>query len=123
MFNHTEASVETQDVRGLFENKLYRWIQPLLGSLNECVDRRLVKPLLGLVMAIVLHRHRNHGLLLSELGTYLLGPERCRAGAKRISNLLHCEKWQSEQIEQFLWECGTHRVDELQTAGEMPLVL
>jgi len=123
MFNHTEASVETQDVRGLFENKLYRWIRPFLGSLNECIDRRLVKSLLGLVMAIVIHRHRNHGLLLSELGAYLLGPERCRAGTKRISNLLHSEKWQAEQIEQFLWECGTQRVDELQAAGELPLVL
>jgi hypothetical protein len=123
MYNHTEASVETQDVVGLFENKLYRWIQPLLSRLNKCIDRRLVKTLLGLVMAIVIHRHRNHGLLLSELGAYLLGPERCRAGTKRISNLLHCEKWQAQQIEQFLWECGTHRVDELQAAGEMPLVL
>jgi hypothetical protein len=41
----------------------------------------------GLVMAIIMHRHRNHGLLLSELGGYLLGPERCCAGTKRISKL------------------------------------
>jgi hypothetical protein len=40
----------------------------------------------GLVMAIIMHRHRNHGLLLSELGGYLLGPERCCAGTKRISS-------------------------------------
>ena len=40
-------------------------------------------------MVIVMHRHRNHGLLLSELGGYLMGAEQAPAGTKRISNLIH----------------------------------
>jgi hypothetical protein len=36
------------------------------------MDRRLVMTFLGLVMSIMEHRHRNNGLLLSELGGYLL---------------------------------------------------
>jgi hypothetical protein len=83
----------------------------------------LVSTFFGLVMAIVMHRHRNHGLLLSELGGYLLGPERCRAGTKRISNLLHSEKWKSNLISRYLWKRGTERVRELQDEGETPLVL
>ena len=65
-----------------------------------------------LVMAILMHRHRNHGLLLSELGGYLLGPERCCAGTKRISNLLHSEKWKAKLINRYLWQRGTTRVAE-----------
>ena len=44
------------------------------------MDRRLVKTLLGLVMAIVEHRHRNNGLLLSELGVLLLGARPFKQG-------------------------------------------
>jgi hypothetical protein len=58
-----------------------------------------VKTFLGLVMAIVMHRHRNYGLLLSELGGYLLGAEHCQAGTKRISNLVHSKKWQGARSE------------------------
>lgn len=123
MLNNTQAKLEKQDATGLLERKLVRLIEPLLRSMNEQTDRRLVKTLLGLVMAILMHRHRNHGLLLSELGGYLLGPERCRAGTKRISNLLHSGKWQADLIERYLWERGTQRVEEIQAVGEMPLVL
>lgn len=105
------------------ERKLFRYMKGLLGELNERVDRRLVGTFFGLVMAIVMHRNRNHGLLLSELGGYLLGPERCRAGTKRISNLLHSEKWKSKLISRNLWQRGTERVRELQAEGEIPLVL
>jgi hypothetical protein len=83
----------------------------------------LVRTFLGLVMAILLHRHRNHGLLLSELGGYLLGAEYARAGTKRISNLVHSEKWQAGLIEDFLWQAGTQRVEELWAQGEHPLVI
>ena len=51
----------------------YRFVQPLLKQLHEKLDRRLVQTFLDLMIVIVMHRHRNHGLLLSELGGYLLG--------------------------------------------------
>jgi hypothetical protein len=91
--------------------------------LNEKIDRRLVSTFFGLVMAILMNRHRNHGLLLSELGGYLLGPERCCAGTKRISNLLHSEKWKAKLINRYLWGQGTARVVELQAEEELPLIL
>ena len=84
MLNNTQAKLEKQDATRQLEIKLYRLLEPLLRSMNEQADRRVVKTLLGLVMAILMHRHRNHGLLMSELGGYLLGAERCRAGSKRI---------------------------------------
>jgi hypothetical protein len=89
----------------------------------EEMESRLVKTLLGLVMAIVGHRHRNNGLLLSELGGYLLGTEACCAGTKRISNLLHSQKWNAEEVEKFQWEQASQRVEELQEQGERPLVI
>ena len=69
------------------ESQMVELLRPILTKLNEQMDRRLVSTFLGLVMAIVMHRHRNHGLLLSELGGYLLGAEQCCAGTKRISHL------------------------------------
>ena len=95
----------------------------LLWGMNEKIDRRLVSTMFGIVMAILMHRHRNHGLLLSELGGYLLGPERCCAGTKRISNLLYSQKWKAKRINRYLWGQGTARVAELQSADELPLIL
>jgi hypothetical protein len=37
------------------------------------MDRRLVKTLMDLLLVIVVHRHRNQGLLVSELAGVLLG--------------------------------------------------
>jgi len=105
------------------ESRLVKYLKPVLSELNEKMDRRLVKTLLGLVIAIVEHRHRNNGLLLSELGGYLLGTEGCQAGTKRISNLLHSQKWTADEIEKFHWEQARQRVEELQKQGERPLVI
>ncbi|MEM2890194.1 MAG: hypothetical protein QW358_02465 [Candidatus Hadarchaeum sp.] len=52
------------------------------------MDRRLVQIFLDLLLVIVMYRHRNQGLLLSELEGMLLGADRAPAGSKRISNLL-----------------------------------
>jgi hypothetical protein len=91
--------------------------------MNEELDRRLVSTFLGLVMAIVMHRHRNNGLLLSELGGYLLGAEHGRAGTKRISHLIHSPKWKAGVMEAFLWQHATERVEQLWEQQERPLVI
>jgi len=114
---------EKQERASQVEKELVQYLWPVLTSLHEKLDRRLVKTFLGLIMAIILHRHRNNGLLLSELGGYLLGAESCCAGTKRISNLLHSQKWAAGQIEDFLWEQATQRVETLQEQGERPLVI
>ena len=123
MFKDTQPREEKQVKSQALEHRLYEFLKPLQRELNKGVDRRLVSTFFGLVIAIIQHRHRNQGLLLSELGAYLLGPERCRAGTKRISNLLHCDHWRAKLIGCFMWQQGTKRVEELQAEGEQPLIL
>jgi hypothetical protein len=90
----------------------YRYVKPLLERLHKKLDRRLVQTLLDLMMVIVMHRHRNHGLLLSELGGYLLGEGQAPAGTKRISNLIGSERWGQPEIESYLWEQGDQAIDQ-----------
>ncbi len=90
----------------------YRFVQPLLKRLYEELDRRLVQTLLDLIMVIVIHRHRNHGLLLSELGGHLLGGERAPAGTKRIHNLLSSPRWAAHEIDAYLWEQADQAVEQ-----------
>jgi hypothetical protein len=123
MYEDKRRRQAKQDKSKVLEHHLYDFMGDLLWGLNEKIDRRLVSTLFGLVMAILMHRHRNHGLILSELGGYLLGPERCCAGTKRISNLLHSQKWKAKIINRYLWGQGTARVAELQAADELPLIL
>jgi hypothetical protein len=81
--------------------------------MHKKIDRRLVKTLLDLVVVILMHRHRNNGLLLSELGDDLLGGERGPAGVKRIASLLHSVKWQSAWILKYLWKRANAKVQDL----------
>lgn len=115
----TEKQAKTEEL----ESYVVKYLKPILSRLNAKMDRRLVKTFLGLVMAIMEHRHRKNGLLLSELGGYLLGSEFCCAGTKRISNLLHSQKWAAGEIEAFQWEQASRRVANLQGQGEYPLVI
>lgn len=123
MYKDKRKEVEKEEQSRQVENQLVKRLWPVLVKLNEALDRRLVKTFLGLVIAIILHRHRNNGLLLSELGGYLLGAEHARAGTKRISNLVHSEMWEAEVIEDYFWDTGTQRVEELWAQGERPLVI
>lgn len=123
MFKDKRKEAEKQEKARVLEQQLVRLLWPVLVSLKQELDRRLVKTFLGLVMAIIMHRHRNSGLLLSELGGYLLGADHGRAGTKRISRLVHSEGWNAEVIENFLWQAGTQRVEELWAQTERPLVI
>ena len=123
MFNHKRKEEEKQEKSKELEQRLVKLLWPVLVEMKQRLDRRLVKTFLGLVLSIVMHRHRNHGLLLSELGGYLLGVEQCQAGTKRISNLVHSQRWEAGIIEDFLWQGGTQRVEELWKQGERPLVI
>ena len=76
-----EKALEGREV----ENRCWEYLKPLLEELHKKVDRRRVKTLLDLVLVILMHRNRNSGLLLSELGDHLLGGEHGPAGVKRIA--------------------------------------
>ena len=123
MLNDTRRQKENQVLSTKTEKKLVEFLSPLLSNLNKQLDRRLVKNILGLVLAIMQHRHRNQGLVLSELGAFLLGAERCCAGTKRIHKLLSSLKWDGDEIADFHWEAGDKRIKTLQTAGEIPMII
>lgn len=96
----------------------YRFTQPLLKQLYEKLDRRLVQTFLDLMIVIIMHRHRNHGLLMSELGGYLLGGARAPAGTKRIDALMRSEKWGAGEVEAYLWKQGDDAIEQRLDPGE-----
>jgi len=67
---------------------------------------------LDLLPVIVMHHHRNQGLLLSDLGGFLLGAEHAPAGTKRISNLLRSPRWNSKVVEDYLWQQADQAIDQ-----------
>lgn len=75
------------------------------AGMEIAAEKLLVKTLLDLVFVILIHRNRNSGLVLNELGDHLLGGERGPAGVKRIASLLHSVKWKSTLIMNYLWQC------------------
>jgi hypothetical protein len=95
----------------------------LLVQLDEVLDKRLVRTLVQTVIAIVSFRHEGRGLLLSELGGYILTPSQAPAGTKRLSNLLRSKRWGYGMIEHFLWQQSEQRVNELKSDGEEALAV
>ena len=98
-------------------------LAPLLKTLDEHLDVRLVRTFLSCIALFIQFRNRAQGLLLSELGAYLTTPEHAPAGTKRISNLLRSTKWGSEVIDGFLWERAQARLDELEGAGKQAVCI
>ena len=98
--------------------RLHRFLAPLLSALDRSLDARLVRTLLASVIAILSLRHRQHGLLLSELGGYLLSPAQAPAGTKRLSNLLRSPRWQAAMINDWLWAQATTHIHALRAHGQ-----
>lgn len=99
-------------------HQLELFVATLLGWLDEQLDKRLVRTLMMTVQAIITFRHNLNGLLLSELGGYLLPPDQAPAGTKRLSNLLHSAKWKAQVVERFLWQRAEEHRAALAAAGE-----
>lgn len=114
---------EHNEKSGELERACYQFLSGLLGALNNNIDRRLVETFLALVLAIIMHRHRNQGLVLSELGGYLKPACSAPAGTKRISNLLHSRNWDAEFVETYLWTKADERVLSLSQAERTILVI
>jgi hypothetical protein len=94
-----------------------------MTRLAHQIDIRLVQTALDLLQVIITHRHRAMGLLLSELGGYLLGPAQAPAATKRISNLVHAASWSADDINAVLWKGATARVQTLQQEGDTLLAV
>lgn len=99
------------------------YLKDLSARLLNQIDKRLVHTFLDLFMVILAFRNRAMGLLLSELGGYICGFDHAPAGTKRISNLLRCQAWHSNLIDDFLFEQAQNRIAELQQAGKRALLL
>lgn len=103
--------------------QLTTFLLPLLHQLDAQLDRRLVRTFLATVTAMLLLRHRAYGLLLSELGAYILSPQQAPAGTKRLSNLLRSPKWSASILAAFLWQHAQTRVTELVTQDQDALLV
>lgn len=120
----SEEGVQASDrVSQQLAHELEVFLHPLLIWLDRLIDKRLVRTLLKTVACILEFRQRATGLLLSELGAYILSPAQAAAGTKRLSNLLRSPKWTHHLIEQFLWQQADTRVQELLEQGEESLFI
>jgi Transposase DDE domain len=117
------ADRDAMQVADEVRQDLRAFLQPLLVQLDVQIDRRLVQTFVRTIDAIIRFRNRPHGLLLSELGGYLLDPAHAAAGTKRLSNLLRCAKWSAQLSEDFLWQHATSQLEELEAQGKEALVL
>jgi hypothetical protein len=55
----------------IIREELRGFVAPLLRTLDQHLDRRFVVTFLETLQALLIWRHRNLGMLLSELGSYL----------------------------------------------------
>ncbi len=110
-------------VAAALRHRLVAFLLPLSLVLDERIDRRLVRTFVATVEAMIRWRNRAHGLLLSELGGYLLAPEHAPAGTKRLSNLLRSAKWTAALIADWLWQQADARLVALEATGEEALAV
>jgi hypothetical protein len=103
--------------------QLAQFVSPLLTELDTLIDKRLVRTLLATLGVIIQFRNRANGLLLSELGAYLMPADQAPAVTKRLSNLLRSTKWEYSIIEHFLWRGAQDKVRQLQEQGDDTLAL
>jgi hypothetical protein len=57
---------------------------PLLVTLDRLLDKRLVRTFLQTIQVILAYGDRVGGLLLSELGGYLVSPNKAKAGNQAL---------------------------------------
>jgi hypothetical protein len=76
-----------------------RYLKPYTEQLYLQMDVRLVQTFFDAFIGIIVHRDKEKGLLLSELGGYIAGFLKSVSGTKRLSNLFRSHKWSHTDIE------------------------
>lgn len=104
-------------------SQLREFLRPVGERLAAQIDIRLLQTAIDLVQVILTHRHSLIGLLLSELGGYLLGPAQAPAGTKRISNLIHAAGWTASDLKAVVWRQASARVETLHAEGQQVLAV
>ncbi len=124
-YNHSEWQTQPSPT-GLaiwVRHRLQEFVAPLVNELDAHIDKRLVRTFCQTLETLLAFGNQVQGLLLSELGAYLLSPQKAPAGTKRLSNLLRSDKWAPSLIETFLWKKAQERQQELADAAEDALAL
>ena len=99
--------------------RLLSFLGPFVVILDAYLDKRLVRTFVELLSTMVQVRHREQGLVLNELASTLLSPDRIPAGVKRIQSLLTSCKWTAELIGRFLFGQAEQRLKQLEAQGEV----
>jgi hypothetical protein len=81
-------------------NKAKNYLKSFEDVLLPLLDKRLVRTFFDSFVSIILHRNKDKGLLLSELGQYICGSAHGPAGTKRLSNLFRSKNWEAKQLEE-----------------------
>jgi Transposase DDE domain len=121
--NEQEAKIASQELVQLLE----KFLSPLLLVLDTFLDKRLVRTLVQVCVAILRFRNNKQGLLLSELGSYLPSypgqATTATAGTKRIGNLIRSLKWSILQIDRYLIDEADKEVKKLKEQGKRILCI
>lgn len=99
------------------------YLSSLQKELSKKIDARYVRTFYDLFIAILMFRNRPMGLLLSELGGFIAGFSSAPAGTKRISHLLGCAGWTHKIIDNFFFDRGKQRIEQLESESKRPLLL
>ncbi len=118
-----KAERDFSSLGSFFLVQVDRFLSPLLDHLDDRIDKRLVRTFFDVFVSILRFRNRPFGLVLSQLGSYVLNPRQAPAGTKRVSNLLRSKKWSHRDIEAFQLKRAQKRVAELSAKGESILML
>ncbi len=121
--NLANSRKRNNQMGGFILSKFTQYLQTLQTTLDGLIDKRLNRSFFDLFMVIMLFRNSKMGLLLSELGGYICGFEHAPAGTKRISNLLRSKNWDSNTIDDFLFEKAKNRIKQFVEKGIRPLLL
>lgn len=123
MYTLLQKNRENRDLGSFLLKQIDKYLHPLLLALDHQIDKRLVRTFFDVFVSIMRFRNRPFGLVLSELGSYVLNPEHAPAGTKRVSNLLRSKKWSYSQIETFQLSKAKQRVESLSNQGKEVLFL
>ncbi|OJW71426.1 MULTISPECIES: hypothetical protein [unclassified Spirosoma] len=120
----TNSEQEWPQSVGLFyQQRLTQFTHSILEELTTLIDVRLVRTFSQLLITLLRFRHRNQGLLLSELGEHLLSARQAPAGTKRISNLLRSPHWSHTLIQTSIRAKAQTFYEQLHQQGQRVLVL
>lgn len=126
MYTLLQRKKEEEDISNagsLILLKGEKFLAPLLAVLDAYIDKRLVRTFYDVCLSILRFRNRSFGLVLSELGGYVMGFRQAAAGTKRISNLLRSRKWDHHMIEDFWLREAARRYSSLRRSAQRILFL